>query len=109
MAATPEGKVKATVSKLLKSVDGLFYTMPVPSGYGESTLDYIGCYRGKYFAIETKAPGKKPTDRQKMIIEKMRHAGGAVFVIDGDLTELKQWIETTTWRTHPISTPTPSQ
>jgi hypothetical protein len=92
MATTPEGKVKKTVSTLLKSVDGLFYTMPVPSGFGESTLDYIGCYRGKYFAVETKAPGKKPTDRQQAIISKMRAAGGAVFVIDGDLTELKQWI-----------------
>ena len=92
MATTPEGKVKKTVSTLLKSVDGLFYTMPVPSGFGESTLDYIGCYRGKYFAVETKAPGKKPTDRQQAIIAKMRAAGGAVFVIDGDLTELKLWI-----------------
>lgn len=96
MATTPEGKVKKTVSTLLKSITGLFYTMPVPSGFGESTLDYIGCYRGKYFAVETKAPGKKPTDRQEAIIKKMRDAGGAVFVIDGDLTELKQWIDTTT-------------
>lgn len=96
MANTPEGKVKKTVSLLLKSVPGLFYTMPVPSGFGESTLDYIGCYRGKYFAIETKAPGKKPTDRQNMVIDKMRKAGGAVFIIDGDLTELKQWITETT-------------
>lgn len=96
MASTPEGKVKKTVSSLLKSVPGLFYTMPVPSGFGESTLDYIGCYRGKYFAIETKAPGKKPTDRQNMVIDKMRKAGGKVFVIDGDLTELKNWIDATT-------------
>ena len=27
-----------------------------------------------------------------MIIERMRKADGAVFVIDDDLTELKQWI-----------------
>lgn len=59
-------------------------------------MDYIGCYRGKYFAVETKAPGKKPTDRQNMIIDRMRKAGGAVFIIDGDLTELKHWIDTTT-------------
>lgn len=96
MATTPEGKIKKTVSALLKSVPGLFYTMPVPSGFGESTLDYIGCYRGKYFAVETKAPGKKPTSRQEAIIDKMRKAGGTVFVIDGDLSELKHWIDTTT-------------
>ena len=95
MGVTPEGRIKRAVSRLLKDTPTLFYTMPVPSGFGESTLDYIGCYRGKYFAVETKAPGKKPTDRQNMIIKKMRDAGGAVFVIDGDLSELKQWLTNT--------------
>lgn len=96
MATTPEGKVKKTVSALLRSVPELYYFMPVPSGYGESTLDYLGCYRGQFFAVETKSPGKKPTDRQNMMIQRMQQAGGKVFVIDGDLTELKQWIDTTT-------------
>lgn len=96
MASTPEGKVKKTVSALLKATPDLYYFMPVPSGYGESSLDYLGCYRGKWFAVETKAPGKKPTDRQNMIIERIKKAGGAVFVIDGDVTELKKWIDTTT-------------
>lgn len=96
MASTPEGKVKKTVSALLKATPGLYYFMPVQAGMGASTLDYLGCYRGKFFAIETKAPGKKPTDRQNMIIERIRQCGGAVFVIDGDITELKQWIGATT-------------
>jgi hypothetical protein len=96
MASTPEGKVKKTVSALLRSVPDLYYFMPVPSGYGESTLDYLGCYKGQFFAVETKAPGKKPTDRQNMMIERMRKAGGTVFIIDGDISELKQWIDTTT-------------
>lgn len=96
MATTPEGKVKKTVSALLRSVPDLYYFMPVPSGYGESTLDYLGCYRGKFFAVETKAPGKKPTDRQNMMIERMTKAGAKVFVIDGDITDLKNWIDTTT-------------
>ena len=96
MASTPEGKVKRTVSSLLRATPDLYYFMPVPSGYGESSLDYLGCYRGKFFAIETKAPGKKPTDRQNMMISRMKAAGAAVFVIDGDTTELKEWIEATT-------------
>ena len=70
--------------------------MPVPSGFGESTLDYMGCYKGYYFAIETKAPSKRPTPRQQTVITQMQQAGAAVFVIDGDLTELKQWLDTTT-------------
>jgi hypothetical protein len=95
MATTPEGKVKKTVSALLKSVPGLFYTMPVPSGFGESTLDYIACYKGRFLAIETKKPGGKPTTRQAAIIEKMRQAGAKVLVIDGPngLQELTEWID----------------
>lgn len=96
MAQTPEGKVKKKVSDFLKSISGLYYFMPVPSGYGESTVDYIGCYRGLFFAIETKAPGKHPTNRQKQIISAIERAGGAVFVIDGDIQELEQWIKATT-------------
>lgn len=93
MSSTPEGRVKRQVTDYLKSLSGLYYFMPVPSGYGKSTLDYIGCYRGLLFAIETKAPGKHPTNRQKQIISAIERAGGAVFVTDGDITALKQWVE----------------
>lgn len=92
MATTPEGKVKREVSDLLKSVTGLYYWMPVPGGFGESTLDYVGCYMGKFFAIETKKPGAKPTLRQQQIIASIQRAGGVAFVIDGDMTELENWL-----------------
>lgn len=90
---TPEGRVKKKVSALLKSTQGVYYFMPVPSGYGESSLDYIGCHMGRSFFIETKAPGKRPTDRQMQTIAAIERAGGAVFVIDGDTTELEQWLK----------------
>jgi hypothetical protein len=94
---TPEGRIKQRVTALLKSYNGMYYYMPVPSGYGESTLDYIGCYKGQFFSVETKAPGKKPTNRQMQIIAAMERAGGAAFVIDSeDLTELKHWLDSTT-------------
>jgi len=92
MGQTPEKRVKQKVSGLLKATAGVWYTMPVPSGYGESTLDYIGCYLGRFLAVETKAPGKKPTARQKQLIAAIERAGGAVFVIDGDTTELEVWL-----------------
>lgn len=92
---TPEGKIKAKVSRLLKSYDGIWYFMPVPSGYGESALDYIGCYRGLFFSVETKAPGKSPTPRQTQCIASMRRASGAVFVVtnDEELAVLKEWFD----------------
>lgn len=101
MAQTPEGKVKAKVSRLLSATPGVYYHMPVPGGYGGTTLDYIGCYLGSFFAIETKKPGAKPTDRQKQIIASIERAGGKVFVIDGNTEELEQWLRTATPHDHP--------
>ena len=93
MAQTPEGKVKRKVSALLSSTPGVYYFMPVPSGYGESTVDYIGCHLGRFFGIETKAPGKKPTDRQRQMLAAIERAGGKTFVVDGGTTELESWLK----------------
>lgn len=93
--STPEGKIKKHVSSLLKSyAPTLYYEMPVPSGFGKSGLDYTGCFYGRFFAIETKAPGKRPTARQLTTIAQMRAAGAKVFIIDGDigLIELDNWL-----------------
>jgi len=96
MAQTPEGRVKHKITNILKAVKGIYYFMPVPSGYGESSLDYLGSLNGKFFAIEAKKPGGKPTDRQEKIIALIERSGGAVFVIDGDTTQLEDWIRATT-------------
>jgi hypothetical protein len=93
MATTPEGKVKKKVSDLLKATPGVYYYMPVPGGFGAATLDYVGCYLGRFFGIETKAPGQKPTARQLQTIAAMERAGGKIFVIDGDLMELQLWLK----------------
>lgn len=93
--ATPESKVKAKVKKVLAKYSMLRYIYghwPVPSGYGRSTLDYLGAIQGIAFAIETKAPGEKPTPLQDGYIEDMRRAGMKVFVIDGDTSELEEWL-----------------
>ena len=70
---TPEGKIKDQVKAFLKE-RGAWFFMPVPTGYGTPTLDFIGCYKGRFFAIETKAPGKKPTARQGATIAALRQA-----------------------------------
>lgn len=80
--ATPEGKVKDRVKKLLKQHEPrLWQHWPVQAGYGKPCLDCHGCYDGFYFAVETKAPGKKPTPRQEVTIEQLQASGAAVFVI----------------------------
>jgi Holliday junction resolvase len=92
MAQTPEGKVKDKVKRLLKKY-GAYYFMPVQSGYGAPTLDILACYRGIFVAIETKAPGKKPTARQELTIKQIKEARGQVYVIDGDTSELEELLE----------------
>ncbi len=80
MAQTPEGKVKDQVKRLLKKY-GCYQFWPVQTGYGAPTLDCIACAFGHFLGIETKAPGKHPTPRQRMTIEDMRGAEATVFVV----------------------------
>jgi hypothetical protein len=109
--ATPEGHVKATVRKLLNGYPGLFQYWPVPSGYGQTTLDILGCYRGQFFCIETKAPKKKPTLRQTGLLNDIERAMGKTFVISGAdspvLDELRAWLDniTETIDDHPHISP----
>jgi hypothetical protein len=99
VATTPEGTVKKMVTQLLKQaqfapIGGLWFFMPVQNGMGAAVLDYMGSHRGRAFAIETKAPGKLPTERQVKTINDMKTAGIRVFVIDGveSCKELQCWL-----------------
>jgi len=94
MATTPEGRVKNAVKKLLKAY-GCYYHMPVVRGFGKRTLDFIGCHRGRFFAVETKAFNKEMTDQQADIATEMRAAGAAVFRINAEsgLDDLETWLE----------------
>lgn len=87
---TPEGEVKKTVNRELnkRKQQGVHWHMPVQNGMGKPTLDYTGCVRGKYFAIETKARGGKPTPRQEATAHEIVAAGGIAFLIDDDMSLL---------------------
>lgn len=93
---TEESKVKEGVKKFLhargvmpitKPIDSPngYYHMPVPSGYGSTTLDFIGHYKGFFFAIETKRLGDSPTPRQDIIMDAITRSGG--HAIWGDSAE----------------------
>lgn len=84
---TPEGRVKRAIKKVLDQHKTLYSFMPVPSGFGKSSLDYVLCVGGVFVAIEAKAPGKKLTPRQKTIKGQIERAGGTVFVIDNESLE----------------------
>lgn len=82
MAATPEKKVKDKVTKQLKAL-GAYYFYPVTGGFGTSGVpDIVGCYRGKFFAIECKAGKNKPTALQEKAMRLITEAGGFAWVVN---------------------------
>jgi penicillin-binding protein-related factor A (putative recombinase) len=38
--------------------------------------DIIGCYKGRFFAIEVKRPGRSPTEEQAKFLNQVSRAGG---------------------------------
>ncbi len=84
MAMTPEGKVKNKIKDYLKSL-GAWYYMPVSNGMGRSGCpDILVCYKGLFYGIECKAPGKlkNTTPNQDREIAAINAAGGLAFVAD---------------------------
>jgi len=90
---TPEGRVKEEVKKLLKEY-GVYRFMPVQTGMGAPGLDFFCCYKGRFFAIETKTMGGRPTPRQRKTMDEIEAAGGATFLVDGgeSLYALDKWL-----------------
>lgn len=92
--ATPESKVKAKVSALLKKY-GCYYEMPIPTGFGKSGLDYTGCHLGRFFVVETKAGVKRATPRQLLTARAVEDAGGTTFLVNEErgYEALESWLK----------------
>jgi hypothetical protein len=82
--STPEGTVKYKIKAYLKSLEPqLWGFMPVPTGYGVRGIpDFVGCYKGRFFAIEAKRLGGKPKPWQDLVMRAITLAGGLVIVAD---------------------------
>jgi hypothetical protein len=79
---TPEGKVKKMVKKALDTLGAdCWRFMPVQTGFGSPALDYLLSIRGRFVAIETKAPGKTLTPLQEGTKAAIEAAGGIVLVV----------------------------
>lgn len=94
---TPEARAKAKVREILSRYPSMYTYWPVPSGFGHTTIDVIGCYRGRFFGIEVKADRKKPTLRQTLELQAMAKAMGKTFVIAGTsdpvIDDLINWLD----------------
>lgn len=92
-----ESRVKDVCKKLLKEF-GAYYFMPAMNAYGRSGVpDIVGCYKGRFFSIECKAPSRanNVSELQKLEMEKIRVSGGMAFVATNDMTVelVKLWLE----------------
>lgn len=91
MAATPEGRVKTAVRRVLKEM-GIWHFSPVSNGMGVHGIpDIICCWQGRFLGLEIKAPGKRANTSalQDIQLEAIRKAGGVAVVID-DVEQLKE-------------------
>jgi len=84
MARTPEVAVKAKIKAILK-VHGVYYAMPIGTGYGNAGVpDFLCCYEGRFLAIEAKANGGKTTALQDKNLRDIETAGGITCVLSED-------------------------
>jgi Holliday junction resolvase len=88
MATTPESKVKAKIKKILKD-HGVYYAMPIGTGYGSSGVpDFLCCVNGNFLAIEAKAGKGTTTALQDKNIREIKESGGMAVVIAEEQLEL---------------------
>jgi pantoate kinase len=94
MATTPEAKVKAKIKKILKDY-GVYYAMPIGTGYGNSGVpDFLCCVNGNFLAIEAKAGKGTTTALQEKNLREIKEAGGTAAVIaEAQLEYLEQLIQ----------------
>jgi pantoate kinase len=82
MASTPEGKVKANIKKILQ-LHGVYYAMPMGTGYGNSGVpDFLCCLGGKFLAVEAKANGGLVTALQQKNLGNIQEAGGLWWIVN---------------------------
>lgn len=82
MAATPEAKVKTKIKALLKE-HGVYYAMPIGTGFGNSGVpDFLCCVAGQFLAIEAKAGKNEATALQLKNLREIRDAGGFGMVVN---------------------------
>ena len=92
--STPEKKVKDKVVAILKEL-GAYFFFPATHGYGRSGVpDIIGCYKGRFFAIECKAGNNKPTALQEREMQRIRDAQGRTLVVNEEnIEDLPKWLD----------------
>ena len=102
--ATPEKQIENQILDWLNLIDGCFAIKintvgifdPKRKVYRKNnnphihngTSDILACYRGRFCAIEVKAGYGKPSENQKLFLQRVEKAGGVSFWTN-DFTKCK--------------------
>lgn len=91
MASNPETLFQNKVLRFLEEQGGYWHKVHVSSFSSAGIPDIIGCYKGRFVALELKRPDGKGrvSELQKYHIEKINEAGGYAAVISS-IEELKE-------------------
>lgn len=65
-----ESKLSDAIIKKFNTKDAVICQKIKGTVYGQPTLDILGSRAGKFFWLEVKQPGEKPTDRQYNTMKK---------------------------------------
>lgn len=91
MSTIKESSIQSSIIKYLEAQGAEVFKPKTTTYSKKGTPDILGCFQGIFIAIETKAPGKRPTELQQLRIEQIRRAGGYAIATD-NLNEVKEFI-----------------
>lgn len=94
--AQPEARLSRKIMEALRARGAFVFKVWGSEHMMAGLPDIIGCYRGRFIAVETKMPGGRLSQRQVYVIAKLRAAGARVVVaqsvsealrvLDGEVT-----------------------
>ena len=77
-----EASLVDRIERFLQQLPGCLVRKTHGSAYSAGVGDLVGCYRGRYFEIEVKRPGERPTALQLAHLDDVRRAGGLAWWTD---------------------------
>ena len=86
-----EKYVKNRVRNVFKYFEDCYWFLPPANGFGRSGIpDFVGCYKGRFFSVECKAPARSDNVSPLQRIEgvKIQQSGG-VWMVVHDINTLK--------------------
>ena len=92
MGQKPETRLVTQIIKTLREYGGFWIKIHGSPYQTAGIPDIVGCYNGRFIALEVKRPGYEKTtnSRQELIMERIRKAGGISAVVTNKFEALKR-------------------